>query len=76
MTTRSQKRKAVAELISGECEAFLVENNQSENLIAGHSKNLRVEPENLDKTKTSLRKAIMSDLIEMLAENQNEMLNS
>ena len=64
MTTRSQKRKAVVELISGECEAFLVENNQSENLIASHSKNLRVEPENLDKTKTSLRKAIMSDLLQ------------
>ena len=38
MTTRSQKRKAVAELVSGEFEACETENNQCENLIAGPSK--------------------------------------
>ena len=48
MTTRSQKKKAVAELVSGEFEASVAENSQSEILIAGPSKTLRVEPENLD----------------------------
>ena len=74
MRTRSQKRKAVAEVDSGEFEALVAENIQSENLIAGPSKTLRVEPENLDEIKTSLRKEIMSDLAKMLAENQKEML--
>ena len=46
MTTRSQKQKAVAELISGEFETPTVENNQSEILIAGPSKSPRVQPEN------------------------------
>ena len=62
MTTRSKKRKAVAELVSGEFEASLAENNQPENLIAGPSKSPRVEPEKLDEMKTSLRKEIMSDI--------------
>ena len=35
MTTRSQKKKAVAELVPGEFEACVAENNQSEDLIAG-----------------------------------------
>ena len=74
MTTRSQRRKAVADLVSGDFEAFVAENIQSENLIAGPSKTLRVEPENLDETETSLRKKIVSDLAKMLAENQKEML--
>ena len=43
MTTRSQKGKAVAELVSGELEASVAENNSSENLVAGPSKTLRVE---------------------------------
>ena len=74
MTTRSQKRTAVAELVSGEFEASVAENSQSKNLIAGPSKTLRVEPENLNEIKTSLRTKIMSDLTKMLAENQTEML--
>ena len=74
MTTRSQKRKAVAGLVSGEFEAFVVENAPSENPIAGPSKTLRAEPENLDEIKTSSRKEIMSDLTKILAENQKEML--
>ena len=47
MTTRSQKRKAVAEQASGDFEASLAENNTTENLIASSSKNPRLEPENL-----------------------------
>ena len=74
MTTRSQKRKAVAEMVSGEFEASVAGNNQPEILIAGPSKSPRVQPENLDEIKTSLRKEIMSDLAKMLAENQKEML--
>ena len=74
MTIRCQKRKAVAELVSEEFEASVAENSQSDNLIAGPSKTLRVEPEKLDETKTSLRNEIMSDLAKILAENQHEML--
>ena len=74
MTTRSQKRKAVAELISGDFEASLAENNSTENLIASSSKNPRLELENLEEIKTTLRKEIMSDLTKILAENQKEML--
>ena len=74
MTTRSRKRKAVAELVSGELEASVAENTQPENLIAGPSKSLRVEPENFNEIKTSLRKGIMSDLANILAENQKEFL--
>ena len=73
MTTRSQKRKAVAELVSGDFETPVNENIPSEDLIAGPSKTLRVEPENLDETKTSLRKDILSDMSKILAENQKEL---
>ena len=73
MTTRSQKRKAVAELVSGDFEASLAENNSTENLIASSSKNPRLELENLEEIKTTLRKEIMSDLTKILAENQKEM---
>ena len=59
MTTRSQKRKTVAELVSGDFEASLAENNSSENLIASSSKNHRLEPENLEEIKTTLRKEIV-----------------
>ena len=74
MTTRSQKRKAVAELASGDFEASIAENNTTENLIAGPSKNPRIEPENLEEIKTSLRREIMTDRTKILAENQKEML--
>ena len=74
MTTRSQKRKAIAELVSGSFEASLAENNSTENLIASSSKNPRLELENLEEIKTTLRKEIMSDLTKILAENQKEML--
>ena len=73
MTTRSQKRKTVAELVSGDFEASLAENNSTENLIASSSKNPRLELENLEEIKTTLRKEIMSDLTKILAENQKEM---
>ena len=68
MTTRSQKRKVVAELDSGDFEASIAENNSSENLVAGPSKTPNVEPENIEEIKTSLRKDIMSDLTKILAE--------
>ena len=74
MTTRSQKRKAVAELVSGDFETSITENFPPETLVASSSKVPRIEPENLAEIKTSLRKAIMSDLTKILAENQKEML--
>ena len=74
MTTRSQKRKVVAELVSGDFEIPVNENIPFEDLIAGPSKTLRIEPENLDEIKTSLRKEILSDLSKILAVNQKEML--
>ena len=74
MTTRSQKRNAVAELVFGQFEASVAENSRSENLIAGPGQTFRVEPENLDEIKTSSRKKIMSDLTKTIAENQKEML--
>ena len=74
MTTTRHKRKAVAELVSGDYEASVTENSPAENLIASSSKSPRLHPENLNEIKTSLRKEIMSDLAKMLAENQNEML--
>ena len=74
MTTRSQKRKAVAELVSGDFEASLNENGSIENLIPSSSKNPRLELENLEEMKTTLRKEIMTDLTKILAENQKEML--
>ena len=74
MTTRSQKRKAVAELVSGDFETSITENFPSQNLVAISSKVPRIEPEGLAEIKTSLRKEIMSDLTKILAENQKEML--
>ena len=74
LTTRSQKRRAVAELVSIDFEASVIENIPSEDLIAGPSKTLRFEPDNLDEIKTSLRKEISSDLSKILAENQKERL--
>ena len=74
MKTRSQKRKAIAELVPGDFETPVNENIPSEDLIAGPSKTHRIEPENLDEIKTSLRKETLSDLSKILAENQKEML--
>ena len=74
MTSRSQKRRAVADLVSGEFEASKAQNNSSKNLIAGPSKTLRVELVNLFEIKISLRKEIKSDIEKILAENQKEML--
>ena len=74
MTTRSQKRKAAAELVSKDFETSVTENSPSENLVASSSKIPRIEPESLTEIKTSLRKEIMSDLTKILAENQKEML--
>ena len=74
MTTRSQKRKAVAELVSGDFETSVTENSPSENPVASSSKVPRIEPESLTEIKTSLRKEIMSDLTKILAENQKEIL--
>ena len=51
MTMRSQKRKTVVELVFGEFEASVAENNSFENLVAGPSKTLRNEPENFDDVK-------------------------
>ena len=74
MTTRSQKRKAITELVSGEFEVSVTENHPTENTVAGTSKAARIEIENLEKLETCLRKEIMSDLTKILAENQKEML--
>ena len=74
MTTRSQKRKAVAELVSGDFETSVTENFPPETLVASSSKIPRIEPEGLAEIKTSLRKEIMSDLTKILAEKQKEML--
>ena len=56
MTTRSQKRKAVAELASVEFETPTAGINHAENLVAGPSKSPRVQPEHLEEIKTSLIK--------------------
>ena len=74
MTTGSQKRKAVEELVSTEIETPIPETNQNLNPVAGTSKFPRVLTENLEEIKYSLRKEIMSDLTKILAENQKEML--
>ena len=74
MTTRSQKRKAAEELAPRDVDTFITGNNSETNMIAGPSKSPRVQPENLDEIKTSLRKEIMSDLSKILAENQKEKL--
>ena len=60
--------------MSGDFEASLAENNSTENLIASSSKNPRLDLENLEEVKTTLRKEIMSDLTKILAENQKELL--
>ena len=74
MTTRSQKKNAVEELVSTEIETPIPETNQNLNPVAGTSKSPKVLTENLEEIKSSLRKEIMSDLTKILAENQKEML--
>ena len=74
MNTRSQKRKAVEELVSAEIETPLPETSQNLNPVAGTSKSSRVLTENLEEIKSSLRKEIMSDPAKILAENQKEVL--
>ena len=75
MTTRSQKRKAVAELVFGDFETSVAENSLSENLVTSSSKVPRMEPESLIETKTSLRKEIMSDLTKNLQKTKRKCLN-
>ena len=53
MITRSQKRKAVNELVSGEFETSLTEDNLAENLVPSCSKTTRTEPEDLNELKAS-----------------------
>ena len=48
MITRSQKRRAVVQLISIEQEAPLSGNDQNENPVAGTSKSPKVQAENLE----------------------------
>ena len=74
MTARSQKRKAVEELVSTEIETPIPETSQNLNPVAGTTKSPRVLTENLVEIRSSLRKEIMSDLTKILAENQKEML--
>ena len=74
MTTRSQKRKATVEPNPTNFETPLADNNQTEELIPGPSKNPRIYSENLDDIKSSLRKEIMSDIANLLSENRKEML--
>ena len=72
MTTRNQNRKAVEEVVSHDLETPIAGNNQTLILVAGLSKSPRIQPQNLDEIKTSLRNEILADLTEILAENQKE----
>ena len=74
MTTRSQKRKAIEELVSTEIETPIPEANQNLNPVEGTSKSPRILTENLEEIRSSLRREIMSDLTKILAENQKEMI--
>ena len=47
MTTGSQKRKTVADLVSGDFGASLAENSQTETLVAEPSKSPKYEAEKL-----------------------------
>ena len=58
MTTRTQKIKAVAELVSGEFGASTAEVNQPENYVAGPCKSPKIQFEKLDEIKTSLGKKL------------------
>ena len=74
MTTRSQKRKAVEELVSRSLGTPIADINQAETFVAGPSESHRIHPENKDEIKTSFRTEIMSDFTKVLAKNQKEML--
>ena len=52
MTTRSQKRKTVEDLASGNLETPITRDDQLENLVAGTIKSPRLQPENLDEIKS------------------------
>ena len=71
MSTRSQKRKALNHLPSGQFETSLIENNNIENSVAGPSIYGR-HAEKLDEIKTPPRQKIISDLTKILSENQKE----
>ena len=63
MTTRSQKGKAVEELLSGEFESSYVKNSNNigtEQHLETSSKSPKLQNENLDDLKTSLRKETIS----------------
>ena len=66
--------KAVEQLVSGEIEMSVIENNAVENLMAGPSNSPKLHSGNLDENTTSLRQESLSELRKMLAENQKEML--
>ena len=72
MTTRSQKRKAVEELVSAERETPLAGSSQNINPVAGTSKSPKEHTENLEEMKFALRKEIMSDLAKILAETKRK----
>ena len=77
MSTRSQKRKIVEELVSGEFESSIRNSNNIEvEQVPGPSrqKSPKVRPENLDEIKSSLKNELMSDLAKILSENQKEIM--
>ena len=71
MTFRSQKRKAVEKIVSGEFETPVTEDSQPENRISGLVNPVE-QPENLEEMKKYLRKQLMSDLGKIFAQNQKE----
>ena len=73
MTTRSQKTKAVAEVVSTNLETHVAESIQFEDLVAGSSTTPRIHPETLDENKMSRRKEMITDPTKIVAENQKEM---
>ena len=74
MTTRSQKKETVEELVSADLETALSGKNQKLNPVAGTSNSPKVQIENLEERKSTIRKEILSDLTKILAEIQKEML--
>ena len=72
MTTSNQKRNAVEELVSEDLEVPTTDNIAAKNPIDGSSQSRRIQLENLDDNKASLRMEVMSDLTEILAGNQRK----
>ena len=72
MTTRSQKRETVEELVSADLETALSGNNQNVNPVAGTSNSPKIQTEKLEERKSTIRKEILSDLTKILAEIQKE----